>query len=222
MSTPPTVERKFGLARPANSSESRVSFRASWEFYRHLERELGDQHVLSAFDGESIELMSPSFLHERLKCRSGLLVLALVGILGIPSLCAGSTRWISSDARKGLEADESYYLSPEKIAASSALPLDAPDESFPKPDLTIEIHLCPSQVNRPGIYAALGVPELWWLKQDAFTIECLDAIGRYKAVKSSPLLRISAEDLDHWILSQPLQDDNQFLAEFTAWAKDVF
>jgi hypothetical protein len=47
--------------------DGRVAFAASWELYRALADAIGEQHVLLAFDGEKVELMSPGRRHEVLK-----------------------------------------------------------------------------------------------------------------------------------------------------------
>ena len=32
---------------------------------------------------------------------------------------------------------------------------------YPNPDLAVEVDISPSKIDRPGIYAALGVAEVW-------------------------------------------------------------
>ena len=46
-------------------------------------------------------------------------------------------------------------------------------EGFPSPDLAIEIDISPPKVDRPGIYAALGVAEVWRFDGDVAVIERL-------------------------------------------------
>ena len=47
------------------SKDDRISFAASWDVYDMLTQALGDQsHVLLAFDGERVELVSPHYEHE--------------------------------------------------------------------------------------------------------------------------------------------------------------
>jgi Uma2 family endonuclease len=80
----------------------------------------------------------------------------------IPCRGAGETTWKRPEIARGLEADLCYYLEPEKREADvRSLARKAKSiADYPNPDLAIEIDLSPSQVDRPGIYAALGVSEL--------------------------------------------------------------
>ena len=74
------------------TGENRVSFRASWDFYRSLALAIGDQPVRLAFDGTRIELISPGPLHERDRTRLERLVVVLSEELDLPLLAMGSTR----------------------------------------------------------------------------------------------------------------------------------
>ncbi len=117
--------------------ESRVQFYASWETYQIVARAIGDQQVRIAFDGERLELMSPSPGHEFLKHLAECLVATLAGELGMPRSGMGAARWERPEASRGLEADAAFYLSSEKIAILSRRPKTASE--YPIPDLAIEI-----------------------------------------------------------------------------------
>src|SRR5260370_3628760 len=77
----------------------------------------------------------------------------------------------------------------------------------PSPDLAIEVDLSRPQVDRAGIYAALGVAEVWRYDRKQFVIERLTPEGKYVAVDVSRFLPIRAEDLRRWILEEDLTDD---------------
>ena len=63
------------------------------------------------------------------------------------------------DLQRGLEPDNCYYVANEARVRSKTeldLTLDPP------PDLAIEIDLGGGRMRKLAIYAAFGVPEVWW------------------------------------------------------------
>ena len=69
-----------------------------------------------------------------------------------------NTTWKRRRLLRGVEADASYYIrNAEKVVG--LLKLDV--ESLPPPDLAVEIDITNSSLDKFGIYAALGVQELW-------------------------------------------------------------
>ncbi len=71
---------------------------------------------------------------------------------------------------------------------------------FPNPDLAIEIDLSRPKVDRPSIYAVLGVVEVWQFDGETLVIEHLQADGSYASVESSQFLPIRAEDVRRWLV----------------------
>ena len=66
-------------------------------------------------------------------------------------------------SRAAWSADQCYYFLPEKLAADAAALERGSDDiaDYPNPDLAIEVDISPPAVDRAGIYAALGVTEVW-------------------------------------------------------------
>ena len=67
----------------------------------------------------------------------------------------GSTTWKSDDAEKGLEADECYYFTADKMAVAAAAARRQSNSSsdYPFPDLAIEVDMRRPAVDRAEIYA---------------------------------------------------------------------
>ena len=84
--------------------------------------------------------------------------------------------------RRGLEPDECYWIA-NSGAVRGKREIDL--RSDPPPDLAIEVDVSSSSVNRMGIYAALGVPEVWRLKDEKLTFHHLQSDGKYAAVAAS-------------------------------------
>jgi Uma2 family endonuclease len=105
--------------------------------------------------------------HERNKRLLGRFVEVITEELGIEICSLGSTTWSREDLKKGLEPDECYYIQNELAVRGKdtiELTIDPP------PDLAIEVDSTSSSMNRMGIYAALGVPEVWRFDRQILTI----------------------------------------------------
>src|SRR5262249_2741275 len=128
-----------------------------------------------AFDRGALEIISPGPLHEALRELLGCLVRCLARALACPHMGLGSTTWGSEEADRGIEADDCFYFGPDKIRiANVAIDRKSNEPAdYPPPDLVIEIDLSRPQVDRPAIYAAIGVAEVWRFDGDTLAIDQL-------------------------------------------------
>jgi hypothetical protein len=91
----------------------------------------------------------------------------------------------------------------------------------PPPDLSIEVDVTHSSMDRLSIYAALGVPEVWQLDADTLTFYVLDEKGNYRSVPNSrsfPL--VAPADLMRFL--QPARqagDQNVMVRQFREWIR---
>ena len=132
--------------------------------YECLSEAIGEgQHIRLAYDGRDLELMTTGHIHERYKELLGQIVSAVTLALDIDRENVGETTWDTAESERGLQADLSYYFDAEKLrVARDAFARKSNDPAdFPNPDLAIEIDLSRPKVDRPSIYAALGVVEVW-------------------------------------------------------------
>ena len=88
---------------------------------------------------------------------------------------AGRATWMRPEITRAIEADECYMFEPAKIATANAAIKRKSKSSadYPNPDLAIEIDISRLKVDRPGIYAAMKVSELWRFDKDSLVIERL-------------------------------------------------
>ena len=130
---------------------------------------------------------------------------------------AGQTTWKTAEADRGLEADQSYYFDPEKLrVARAALARRSMDPAdYPKPDMAIEIDISRSQVNRPSIYKALRVAEVWRFNGITLVIEQLQPDGSYTRVEVSRFLPIPPDEIVAWLTA-----DDALLE--TAWNRRLY
>ena len=105
--------------------------------------------------------------HEDVRDLLGMFVNEVYFGLDIDCRGLGSTTWKRSEVNRGIEADLCFLFDPAKLqAADAAAANDSNDVAdYPNPDLAIEIDLSPSQIDRPGIYSALRVAEIWRLSR---------------------------------------------------------
>jgi Uma2 family endonuclease len=177
--------------------------------------------VRMAFDGRSLEIMVKGQVHEDFRGLFGRFVDEVAGELAIPVIGLGETTWKRHEVGRGLEADQCYFFTPAKIAlVNEALARRSNDVSeYPNPDLAIEVDISPSEIDRPGIYAALRVPEVWTFDGEIVTIFILDAEGRYAESEQSGWLPIRADEVARWIVVEDTRDRAAWVRRLRDWIR---
>ena len=154
--------------------------------------------------------MSLAQLHDGVKKRLGRFVELTAEELEIPCTGLGQATWKRPEVNRGLESDECYYFAPEKLvaAAEAMMRMSMDGAAYPNPDLAIEVDLSPSKIDRPGIYAALRVAEVWRFdgEHQLIIIEQLGDDGSHQPVKGSTFLPVRAEEVARWVLKEDFHD----------------
>jgi Uma2 family endonuclease len=207
--TPPPSPRPSAVV----PDEQRIVIRnVTWDLYDRLSDEIGErQHVYLAYDGKDLEIMTKGRIHEGYRSFFARLVNALTFELRIRCSDLGETTWKRPEIARGLESDLGYYFTAKKLAADAKSRARKSNEvaDYPNPDLAVEIDISPSEVDRPAIYAALKVPEVWRFDGETVVIEHLQRDGTYAPVESSRFLPIRAEEIYRWVV---VEDTNDVLA----------
>ena len=86
------------------------------------------------------------------------------------------------DLQRGFEPDNCYYVRHEAVMRSKT-ELDLSVD--PPPDLAIEIDLGGRSTSKLAIYAAFGVPEVWWFDGRTLCVFALGGDGQYQQRSSS-------------------------------------
>jgi Uma2 family endonuclease len=146
-------------ASPVGEDDSRFVFRrVDWEFYQGLLALIGERRYRVTYDQGSLELMAPSWNHEWWSHRLDRTLTGIGGAVGRDFVSGGSTTFSRRDLDRGLEPDQCYYtVNAHRMLGPRILDLSVD----PPPDLAIEVDFTSSSLDRLGIYAALGVPEVW-------------------------------------------------------------
>ncbi len=189
-----------------------------WDAYETLLKLLSDRPIRLTYDRGNLELMSPSMPHEQYSRLMGFLIQSLCEELEIPCIVAGSTTFRREIKQRGLEPDECFYLSnAERMIGRHELDL-AVD---PPPDLAIEIDITHSSLDRIGIYAALGVPEVWRFDGETLSVLTLQPDGTYAASAQSPCFPfLPLSEVVRWLKLSETMDHSRWGRQFRAWVRE--
>jgi Uma2 family endonuclease len=186
-----------------------------WQTYQELLLDLSENPSKRlTYDQGLLEIMTPLPEHEVSKRLLGRLVESTTEELGLEIYSLGSTTWRREDLQKGLEPDECYYITQEaQVRGKTTFDLYAD----PAPDLAIEIDLTSSSLNRLGIYAALGVREIWRYDGQDLKIYVLGE-GEYQQQEQSSVLPVlSRSDVLLFLNKKSTLGENALIREFRQW-----
>jgi Uma2 family endonuclease len=197
---------------------------ADWAFYEQLVDSIPEGVGIHVdYDGKDVEIMTLGLFHDGVKKLLGQLAESLAQELEIPYKSAGQTTWKRPEVARGLESDESYFFRPEKLAtiAQAKARKSRKIADYPNPDLGIEVDISRSKIDRPGIYAALHVAEIWRFDGDSeqVIIERLGEDGTYQAVEDSLFLPIRAGEIRRWVVEEDSSDESAWARRLRAWAR---
>src|SRR5262249_30977694 len=89
---------------------------------------------------------------------------------------------------------------------------------LPGTRLAAEIDISRPKVDRPSIYAELGVSEVWRFTGQAVVIEQLQADGSYAPVEASRFLPVSPAEVTGWLLAEDATLPIAWGRRLNAWA----
>lgn len=138
--------------------------------------------------------MSPSRWHDGIKTTLARLIEAWAETRDVPIFGVGS--WTLKDEAKnlGLEPDECY------VGGRMT-------DDVLRPDLAVEVVWTHGGIDKLAIYAELGVPEVWFWRDEAIEVHLLDG-GSYHRAEGSRLL----SGIDLALLAELSVTDDQHAA----------
>jgi Uma2 family endonuclease len=213
------------LYQMTSQPDHRVVIRGvEWAFYEQLVDSIPEGANLHVdYDGKDLEIMSPSPLHDGFKTRLGRFVELTAEELEIPCTGLGQTTWKRPEVARGHESDECYYFAPEKLlAVAEALTrMSRNVAEYPDPDLAIEVDITPSKIDRPAIYAALRVVEVWRFDAEhhQIIIERLSEDGIYQGADESQFLPVRSVEVGRWVLGEDIRDGSAWARRLRAWVR---
>ncbi len=164
--------------------------------------------------------MAPGPFHEWDKEILSLFIRIVARSLGLPRKALASTTWKRPGADRGIEADQCFYFTPAKIAAARAARQAGRNDSthFPVPDLAVEVDFSQPQIDRPSIYATIGVAEIWRLVKDKVRIEQLNPDGTYRRSRTSRFLLVRDTDIRRRVIEEDSSEEAAWENRLIAWA----
>jgi Uma2 family endonuclease len=190
-----------------------------WETYKRLLWVFAERpSIRLTYDRGDLEIMSPLIEHDTDGRFLGRLVVTLTEELGLNVLSGGSTTCRRRKHRRGLEADECYWIANEpKMRGKRRLDLRVD----PPPDLAIEVDVTHSSLDRMGIYAKLDVPEVWRLDNPQTLIfYVLGKDGKYtESAHSLSFPLVTPTDLLSFFPLRSQMDENAVVREFRDWIR---
>jgi Uma2 family endonuclease len=195
-----------------------------WAFYEQLVDSIPERAKIQVdYDGKVVEIMTLSLLHDDAKGLLGRVVELVAEECEIPFKSAGQTTWKRPEVARGLEADECYFFRADKLDAVAAAKARRSKKiaDYPNPDLGIEVDISPSKIDRPGIYAALNIAEVWRFdgEREQVIIERLGDDGAYRPVDESEFLPVRAKEIRRWVVEEDSRDESDWARRFRAWVR---
>ncbi|HLO88178.1 MAG TPA: Uma2 family endonuclease [Nostocaceae cyanobacterium] len=135
------------LDKIADPEERFITNGVDWHLYETLLTKLGDNsHYRVTYLDGILEIVSPSFRHEKIKKRIATLLEFYLLSLRIKHTPMGSPTLKNRLKKAGAEPDECYCIGEEKEI----------------PNLVIEVIITSGSINKLKTYARLGVAEVWF------------------------------------------------------------
>jgi Uma2 family endonuclease len=196
--------------------EQRVVFRnITWQGYQQLLGILGDRRsAMLTFDRGILEITMPLEEHEFSGRLIELFVRVLVVELGLKIKTMGSTTLDRSDLERGAEPDNAYYIQNQPLVAGRKVDLT----TDPPPDLVVEIDITHSDINKPALYASMGVPELWRYDGQEWHIYQLRN-HEYVETDGSPTFPLASKEKLYEFLAIARMDEVQAELDLRNWVR---
>lgn len=205
------------VTAPSLPEEQIVMYNVSWSCYEQLLAEhAGTTNRRMAYDRGTVEIMAPLFSHERCNRLINDLITTLALQLGIEYENAGSTTFKREDLARGFEPDSCFYVqNAGQIAGKEELDL----RSDPPPDLVIEVEITRSALDKLGIFAAVGVPEVWRCDGERIQVSRLQEDGYVAREQSLAFPLLTAARLTEFLQASRQMPRTAWLRSVRDWAQ---
>ena len=191
----------------------------SWKTFQGLLADRGERLVpRMAYDQGELELMSPSEEHEQYKKLIGYMIVFWAVEQGIPLRSLGSATFTQSEQQRSLEPDECYYITNESLVRGKR---EIELGSDPPPDLALEVDIASKSAKKLGLYAAIGIPEVWRYSRQGLQVYKLSADGRYSlSPESACLIGFPVRDVQNWLARADSMDETNWIRSFQSWIRE--
>jgi len=187
----------------------------SWEEYEDLLEQVGEATWLRiAYDDGTLEIMTVGPKHEKYAT----FIEGLVGVirlrLRMNIVFFGSSTMRKEKKRKGIEPDACFYV---QTAEALGNRIDLDFEKDPPPDVAVEVDVTRHSISKFGIYAGLGVPEVWIYDGKELKIHLLEQDEYLPAIESQALPILSGPILSKFLSQLREEGELQAILAFDDW-----
>lgn len=187
----------------------------SWEEYEDLLAQVSEASGLRiSYDDGTLEIMTVGPKHENYAT----LIEALVGIIRLRKRMNirffGSSTMRKKKKRKGIEPDACFYV---QTADALGNRIDLDFEKDPPPDVAVEVDVTRHSISKFGIYAGLGVPEVWIYDGKELKIYLLEADEYVSVNESQALPMLSGPVLTKFLSQLREEGELQAILAFDEW-----
>ena len=187
----------------------------SWEEYEDLLAQVGEATWLRiAYDDGTLEIMTVGPKHEKFAT----FIEGLVGVirlrLRMNIVFFGSSTMRKEKKRKGIEPDACFYV---QTAEALGNRMDLDFEKDPPPDVAVEVDVTRHSISKFGIYAGLGVPEVWIYDGKELKIHLLEQDEYLPAIESQALPILSGPILSKFLSQLREEGELQAILAFDDW-----
>ena len=169
----------------------------SWHTYQQLAADLGEQPVRLAYDQGTLEIMTPSFEHERLNRLLADIIQAMAFGKDLLIEHAGSTDFRREEVERGFQPDSCFYLGDNVRVIQGKQRLDVTVD--PPPDLVVEVDVTNRSLNKLPLYATIRVPEVWRFDSAHIILYRLSGETYQEVLTSAVLAGVTADDVLHFV-----------------------
>lgn len=210
-------KRRTVPVRQPEPKQQYLVYGATWGMYEKLLQQFEGRHIRLTFNGENLEIMSVSEMHEFIKKLIARLVEIYALEADIPLRALGNITTKNAIVERGLEPDECYYVQHAEFVYSLGRPVDFAKD--PPPDVVLEVEVSRSILDRMEIYAKLRVPEVWRCGECGVQV-CLLRRGKYvEAKKSLAFPGLPIDEFNRFLAKQGKMSDHALVRSFRDWVK---
>jgi Uma2 family endonuclease len=169
-----------------------------------------------AYARGELEIMSPQAEHESISYAVALLIEVLSEEMDIDVYGLGSTTFKREDPGRGFEPDQCFYVKDwELVRGKERLDLYID----PPPELVVGIDIASPSLNKPPIYARLGVSEVWRYDGERMHILRLEDDGYVERSRSVALLLLTNDILTRFTVEGAKRGCRVWMRKVREWAR---
>jgi Uma2 family endonuclease len=191
----------------------------SWELYEQL---LAAHESSSSprftYDRGELEIMSPLPDHEESIGAIERIIELVSDERGIEIRALRSTTFRRADLERGFEPDASFYVRNEVVVRGKSR-LDLTVD--PPPDLVVEVDLTHSSLGKLGVFAAIGVPEVWRYDGVSVAMVALEHGEYVELTFSREIPGVSASEVTELVSARRTMLRSEWLRRVRTWAHEV-